>query len=76
MTGMEKFVRNEVIFSLALNILLNFLMIKSYGIIGAAIATSISIITSIIIKMTYFKIKFNFLPLYIPFFLKNKRLGK
>jgi O-antigen/teichoic acid export membrane protein len=44
MTGNHKMLRNFTIYSAILNIALNLLLIPSYGILGAAIATASSII--------------------------------
>ncbi len=43
MTGFEKFHRNVLFLSLILNIVLNILLIPIYGIIGASLATAITI---------------------------------
>ena len=45
MTGRSKVVMKDIMFTAILNVVLNFLLIPKYGINGAAIATTISLIT-------------------------------
>jgi len=44
MTGHQKFVQNIILIAAMLNVILNYLLIPIYGLIGAAIASAISII--------------------------------
>lgn len=54
--GVDRFKINlyAVIFSLGLTLILDFMLIPEYGIIGASIATSIAFITIITVLMAYF----------------------
>ena len=64
MTGNEKLFQNILTLALLLNIVLNFLLIPKYGIIGVAIASSMyvfGILTSVYI---YIYKKYNVLTLY------------
>lgn len=64
MTGHEKFHRKTTTFSAVLNIVLNFVLIPSYGSEGAAFATSLSLALKNIIAMQFVRVKLN-----IRFFL-------
>lgn len=44
MTGHERLMRNNVLGTLVLNIILNLWLIPSYGIVGAAVATAVSLV--------------------------------
>ncbi len=42
MTGHEKLMRNNIIFCVAINLVLNLILVPRYGIMGAAVATSVT----------------------------------
>ena len=67
MTGHQKMFNRIVILGGIVNILLNFLLIPQYGIIGAAIASMISIILWNLLASLYIKYKFGFYIGYLPF---------
>jgi len=60
MTGKEKVFQYIILSAASLNIVLNFFLIKKFGINGAAIATSISVSFLYIISMLYVKKYFGF----------------
>lgn len=62
MCGYEKTLRNITILSLVLNLLLNYFLIKQFGAIGAAYATSSTIAFSMIISTYFVKQKIGFTP--------------
>ncbi|WP_345972464.1 flippase [Sulfurimonas diazotrophicus] len=66
MTGDQKIFQNIVIFAAALNIILNFLLIPSHGIEGAAFASMTSMIFWNILASVYIKRKHGFYISYIP----------
>lgn len=72
MTGEEKFLSKVLVFTLVINILLNYTLIPIYGINGAALATSVSMIFMNLIASFRVKSKFNFYILYIPFLYQMK----
>ncbi len=53
MTGKEKLFQNILILALLTNIVLNFLLVPIYGIIGAAIASSVSLVLWNLISVFY-----------------------
>lgn len=59
MTGHEKIYQNIIIISVLINILLNYLLIPIYGILGAAIATSFSTISWNLLSIFTIKKKLN-----------------
>lgn len=67
MTGNEKFVRNNIIIAFLINIVLNYILIPTYGIFGAALATSISTIYWNLAGVILVKIKLNIFTMYRPF---------
>lgn len=67
MTGHQKVYQNIVLIALILNITLNFTLVPIYGILGAAIATVISISSWNIIGAVYLKQKLNIRSYYSPF---------
>ena len=69
MTGYEKTHGNISIVFMLINVILNFILIKSFGATGAAVATSTTIIFENITKMIYVKIKTNINT--IPFIRSN-----
>lgn len=67
MTGYQKVYQNIVLIALILNIILNFTLIPIYGVMGAAIATVVSISSWNIIGAAYLKRKHNIRSYYSPF---------
>lgn len=63
MCGFEKIHGNISVFCLILNLILNYLLINSYGAIGAAIATAIVFTLSNLLKMIYVKVKIGILTI-------------
>jgi O-antigen/teichoic acid export membrane protein len=65
MSGHEKLMRNNIIFSAALNILLNAILIPKYGISGAATATAVSLAMMNLISagLIYWKLSISTLPI-------------
>jgi O-antigen/teichoic acid export membrane protein len=55
MTGYQKVFQNILIVSFAINLILNLMLIKEYGMNGVAIATSVSLIVSKIASAFYVK---------------------
>ena len=55
MTGREKVEQWIVIGQLILNVLLNIVLIQRFGALGAGIATSISLVMSSIVRVSYYK---------------------
>jgi O-antigen/teichoic acid export membrane protein len=60
--GLQKFIMNRVLMSLLVNLALNFLMIPSFGILGAAFAT---VLSEILILVSYY---FNSKTRYLFYF--------
>jgi len=60
MTGNEKAYRNYIFIGLILNIILNVSLIPSFGIVGAAIASSCSLILWSVLSLVHIKKKFGF----------------
>ncbi|MFQ5822880.1 MAG: flippase [bacterium] len=65
MTGHEKLMRNNIVFSAFLNIVLNVTLILKYGIVGAAIANAVSLATMNLISvfLVYWKLSIFTLPI-------------
>jgi len=55
MTGHQRVFQNTLIFSFLINITLNLLLVKSYGINGVAFATAVSLIVSKVLSAIYVK---------------------
>lgn len=70
MSGHEKIIRNIVTFSASMNVLLNVLLIPRYGILGAAVATTLSLVLTSTLStvFVYRKLSVNTLPLLNRFF--------
>jgi len=66
MSGHEKLMRNNIITSAALNVVLNVMLIPKYGIIGAAIATAICIATMNIMSTVLVYWKLSIITLFVP----------
>ena len=60
MTGKEKVVRNIIVFSVFVNIVLNILLIPELGILGAAIATSFSMVLWNVCGVIYVRYNYGF----------------
>ena len=65
MTGNEKILRNIIIISALINIILNILLIPVFGILGAAIASTSSMIFWNITSLLYIYNKYNFITINI-----------
>ncbi|SFR14189.1 flippase [Desulfoscipio geothermicus] len=65
MTGYEKLMRNNIIGSAILNIILNTLLVPKYGITGAAIATAVSLAIMNLVSagLVYWKLSIITLPI-------------
>lgn len=72
MTGHEKAFRNIVLMAGGLNIIANYILIPMYGLVGAAIASLLSVMVWKIGASLYIKKIFGFYILYTPFIGKNK----
>ena len=74
MTGHQKVFNRIVIIGGVTNIVFNFILIPKYGILGAAIASMISIILWNLLASLYIKYKFGFFIGYLPIKLNvNKK---
>jgi O-antigen/teichoic acid export membrane protein len=73
MTGHEKLMQYNVILSLVLNVGLNILLIPKYGLNGAAISSSLSLILMNLVSAVLVHKKLSILtfPAYVPSFLKK-----
>lgn len=66
MTGKQHIFRNIVLMATLINLILNFILIPKYGIMGAAIATMISVAVWNIVSVVYIKLKYNIKTFYLP----------
>lgn len=66
MTGYEKNARNVIVFTTIINLVLNYLLIPEYGILGAAISTSISVFIWNFWSVVIIYRKFNFVSITLP----------
>ncbi|NPA52252.1 MAG: flippase [Aquificae bacterium] len=66
MTGNQRVLQNIILLSIIINVILNFLLIPSYGILGASISTSFSMFIWNLLGAIFVKQKFNILTFYIP----------
>jgi O-antigen/teichoic acid export membrane protein len=73
MSGQEKLLRNNIIFVAILNTILNIFLIPKYGIYGAVISSSGSLIIQNIISLFIVRVKLNFWT--ISLFEKFSKLG-
>ena len=72
MTGRQSIFQNIILISTFINIILNFILIPRYGLIGAAFASMVSIILWNLLSIIYIYINYKVLTLYVPkYFLKN-----
>jgi len=65
MTGGAKTVKNILLISVVLNIILNQILIPVWGIKGAAVATSITTIFWNVLSLIYIYRKYKFIPIFI-----------
>lgn len=70
MTGNERIFKNIILTSAIINVLLSFILIPRMGIIGAAIAATISLVLWNAVTLIYIKTKFGNTTGYFPFSLK------
>ncbi len=68
MTGKQMAAQNIVLIGALLNVVLNFVLIPIYGIIGAAIASMISVSFINLVAVFYIKKMYGFVTIYLPFF--------
>jgi len=73
MTGNQKYYMKIVSGALILNVILNYVLIPPFGIVGAAIATMISKIFWNITSLIYIKVMYGVSTYYYPGFLNKKR---
>ena len=66
MVGDQIAARNIIIFATSINLVLNYFLISSIGIEGAAIATTISTLTWNSLAVLYIYKKYNFLSITLP----------
>ena len=71
MTGHQKVFKNIILFAALLNLVLNFILIPMYGITGAAIASTISMIFWNVFAAFYVKKIFGFYISYNPLLLRK-----
>lgn len=70
MTGRQVIFMNVLFVGAIVNVVLNFLLIPSFGIEGAALASMISLSTWNLIMVYFVKREFGFYTIYIPFLSK------
>jgi len=75
MTGHQKVFRNIICSAALLNIVLNFILIRRYGVLGAASATAASVILLNIASSVVIRRIFGFWLVFIPF-LSSRRAGR
>jgi len=63
MTNREKLLRKCVVYGTVINLLLNIVLVPNYGMIGAAIATSIAWTITNVMALFFVKEQFNFMPI-------------
>jgi len=66
MTGRQQIFRNIVLCAALINVVLNYILIPRYEIVGAAIATMTSVMFWNIVSAVYIKIKYNVQTFYLP----------
>ena len=67
MTGYHRNLRNFTIISAGLNLILNFILIPIYGIIGAAIATGVSSVLLNLMAVIFVKKRLGIITYFNPF---------
>ena len=73
MTGRQVIFMRVLFLGAIINIILNYILIPIYGILGAAIASGISIIFWNLMMVYYVKKEFGFSTIYMPFITNIKR---
>ena len=73
MTGNQKVLQYTAMMATVINIMLNYLLIPEYGIVGAAVATAIAGAFWNLSCVLYLKRKYNILMLFIPFVKVNAK---
>lgn len=71
MTGKQKYFQKIILFSTLINLILNFILIPVYGIIGAAIASMISIAIWNIISIYKIYKSYGILTVFIPQYIRS-----
>jgi len=66
MTGKQRIFKNIFLIAVIINVVLNFILIPKYGMVGAAIATMISVAVWNIVSVVYIKLEFNIRTFYLP----------
>jgi O-antigen/teichoic acid export membrane protein len=66
MTGKQHIFRNIFLIATLINLILNFILIPKYGIVGAAIATMTSVVAWNIVSVIYIKLEYNIKTFYLP----------
>ena len=66
MTGRQHLQRNIAVLTTVLSVILNCILIPPYGLEGAAIATSLSIVVNNAAGLYKIKMEFAFVPIYFP----------
>jgi O-antigen/teichoic acid export membrane protein len=72
MTGKEKLFQNIIIFTSILNILLNYVLVETYGLVGVALSTAISL--SLLNLIPYFYVKYYYG--FYTFSLNSFKIGE
>jgi O-antigen/teichoic acid export membrane protein len=72
MTGKQKIFQNIIISAALINIVLNFILIPSYGTVGAAVASTVCMVYWNILSTVFIKKLYNVYTIYIPF-MNNSR---
>ena len=74
MSGYEKLMRNNIMASAALNVALNAILISKYGMLGAAIATAVSLVMMNIVSagLVYWKLSIITLPILRGVFIRGR----
>lgn len=71
MTGHEKIFRNIALFSIAINLILNFILIPVYGTLGAAYSNLITVILWNVLSIIYARKKVGVDTSFISYYLNN-----
>jgi len=72
MSGNEKLMRNNLILITLLNIILSFILIPKYGIVGAAITSTITMVVQHTISMTMVRFKLKFWTMRLADIVESK----
>lgn len=67
MSGNQKYFQNVLIAAAILNIILNYILIPEFKLIGAAVASLVSNVFWNLLMVIYIKKKFGFYTIYLPF---------